>query len=101
MAERSERIQHGLDVYDGMTANTFDNRFSSGLRHCALVRVGSGARKAVAGAEEQELDGEAEAAAPATQRRPNSSRVRKRIVSVSVRGRGGMAGSYTGKDCPK
>lgn len=31
MADRPERLQHGLDVYDVMTANKFDNRLSPGL----------------------------------------------------------------------
>lgn len=31
MAKRSERFQHGLDVYDGMTANEFNNKLNPGL----------------------------------------------------------------------
>ena len=31
MTERSDRFQHGLDVYDAMTANEFDNRLNPGL----------------------------------------------------------------------
>lgn len=31
MSERSERFQHGLDVYDAMTANRYGNRLSPGL----------------------------------------------------------------------
>ncbi|MBC7769375.1 MAG: carboxymuconolactone decarboxylase family protein [Phycisphaerales bacterium] len=31
MNRRSQRFQHGLDVYDAMTADKFENRFSPGL----------------------------------------------------------------------